>query len=144
MVASEGNVHVSVDDEYSAPIGLYRRCDLSTMSECCVSFWRKTMARKLGFADSRAASTNKVSVFKEPAAPPKKRISAFDLSATCCAALFGDHPGEYASSRVAPSCFWRHCLLRASNRSNRVLIVLIKTVPVVCRGFDMRGNPSPR
>src|SRR5271165_5940507 len=78
---------------YLASIELYRRCVLSTMSVICVNCWRKMMARRLGLPDSRAASTSIVSVFREPAAPPKKRMSADDSRTAFWAAVLGDQPG---------------------------------------------------
>src|SRR5260370_24509665 len=54
---------------------------------------KQKVARRLGFPDSRAASTSMVSVFREPAAPPKKRMSAEDSSAAFWAAVFATNPG---------------------------------------------------
>src|ERR1039457_4018232 len=58
------------------------------------------IARRLGLPDSRTASTSIVSVFREPAAPPKKRMSAEDVSAAWWAAVLGDQPAGYASARL--------------------------------------------
>ena len=47
------------------------------------------MARRLGFSCSCTASINMVSVFREPAEPPKSRMSASESSAAFCAAVAG-------------------------------------------------------
>src|SRR5215467_4309190 len=91
IFAPEGKVQVQEGAPTKfAPMGLYKRSVLSTMSVIWVNCWQKMMARRFGLLDSRAASTNIVSVFNEPAAPPKKRMSAVDSRAAFCAAVLGD------------------------------------------------------
>src|ERR1700761_7623672 len=50
---------------------------------------RKMMARRLGLRYSCTASISMVSVLREPAEPPKSRMSACESSAACCAAVAG-------------------------------------------------------
>src|SRR5271169_2527404 len=92
--APDGKVQVHEGaPTYLAPIELYRRSVFSTMSVICVNCWRKMIARRLGLPHSRAASTSIVSVFREPAAPPKKRMSADDSRTASWAAVLEDQPG---------------------------------------------------
>src|SRR5215471_9085342 len=94
IFAPEGKVQVQEGAPTKfAPMGLYRRSVLSTMSVICVNCWRKMMARRFGLLPSRAASTSIVSVLREPAAPPKNKMSAVDSRADCCAAVLGAQPG---------------------------------------------------
>src|SRR5271167_1469097 len=94
ILAPEGKVHVQEGAPTNlAPIDRYRGSVFSTMSVICVNCWRKMIARRLGLPHSRAASTSIVSVFREPAAPPKKRMSAGDSSTDCWAAVLADQPG---------------------------------------------------
>src|SRR5215467_2942501 len=94
IFAPEGKVQVQEGAPTKfAPMGLYRRSVLSTMSVICVNCWRKMMARRFGLLPSRAASTSIVSVLSEPAAPPKNKMSAVDSRADCCAAVLGAQPG---------------------------------------------------
>jgi hypothetical protein len=63
------------------------------------------IAFRLGLSVSRTASISRVSVFRDPAAPPKSRISAELFRALIWAVVFGSHRSGFRPVRTEELLF---------------------------------------